>query len=100
LIKSALIALTGVLIIVLAAQTPPAPGARDKSNAIARLGTDGRWSVEPGNPIVRSSVKLYRNGLRQTPGLDYALDAANPHFLRPIGEPWPPDDQVLMDYLY
>ena len=75
-------------------------GTRDKSGAAATLQTDGRWSVEGGNTIVRSSVKLYRNGLRQKLGLDYALDPANPHFFRPLGDPWDASDVVLMDYLY
>jgi hypothetical protein len=76
------------------------PPARDKTGAIATLQTDGRWSLSAGNPIVRSSVKLYRNGLRQTAEIDYILDPANPHFFRPVGAPWSADDLVVADYLY
>lgn len=81
-------------------------GTRDKTGAIARLQPDGRWMVEAGNPIVRSSVKLYRNGMRMTQGFDYELDPLNPHYFRPLYPrplwPWSWDasDIVVMDYLY
>lgn len=73
---------------------------REKTGARATLTPWGYWSVEGGNPIIRSSVKLYRNGLRMTQGVDYNLDAGNPHYFRSIGQEWDSDAVVIMDYLY
>lgn len=102
--------------------TSPAVPMKEKTAVRMKLESDGRWSIPGGLPILRGSEKVYRNGFRQTAGVDYNLDLGNPHFLNVIpsnfkqiilpeppnntdlvpvgGYVWLGSDMVVMDYLY
>ena len=51
-------------------------------------------SVDP------SSLLIYRNGVRQSAGDDYAFDAATRIITPVAGHAWYDDDLVLCDYKY
>ena len=47
-----------------------------------------------------SSLRIYRNGVRQSAGDDYTYDS-NTRIVSPVaGHPWNDDDLVLCDYRY
>lgn len=61
----------------------PVVPMREKTNVKMTLESDGRWSIPGGLAISRGSEKIYRNGLRQVPNINYILDPMNPHYIRP-----------------
>jgi hypothetical protein len=57
---------------------------------------DGTYVV--ARPPAPGTLAVYRNGVRQSVGDDYAFDAAARKIAPVAGHPWEADDLVLVDY--
>jgi hypothetical protein len=60
--------------------------------------TDGTYLLP--QPAIPASMKVYRNGVRQSAGDDYTFDAAASRITPVAAYPWNTDDLVLVDYEY
>ena len=58
--------------------------------------TDGTYLLPQA--VVPASLRVYRNGVRQSAGDDYTFDAAARRITPVTGFPWSTDDLILADF--
>lgn len=98
-----------VLLIGQTAPVPPAPAPanapvlsyalpREFANVVPIRNADGTYIIHSTMKAAKA-LKVYRNGMRQKPALDYDYAPTTGIITPRAGTNWQPDDTVLLDFV-